>query len=458
MPEVPAAVVDEVVVDEAAADEAATGDIGGSPVLALQEPAGAPLAPAERRLAASFDVEVVRKDFPVLGRLLHGDRPLVYLDSAATSQKPTAVLDAEREYYEWHNANVHRGIHTLAEEATALYEGGRDTVARLINAADRREVVFTKNATEALNLLAYTLGSRLRPGDEVVVTEMEHHSNLVPWQLVCERSGATLKWFGLTEEGRLDLRDGVITERTRIVSFVHQSNILGTVNDVAAVRDRARAVGATVVLDACQSVPHMGVDVQALGVDFIAFSGHKMLGPTGIGVLWGRFDLLAELPPFLGGGEMIELVEMSGSTYSEPPHRFEAGTPPIAQVVGLGAAADYLMALGMDAIEAHERQVTSYALDRLAEVPGLRVIGPPTPEGRGGAISFALPGVHPHDVGQLLDESGIAVRVGQHCARPVCVRYSVPATTRASFAVYTTLGEIDALVEGLARVQLLFSR
>ncbi len=441
-----------------AVEAAASGDISGTPVLALQEPAGEPLPAAERALAASIDVDVVRKDFPILGRLIHGDRPLVYLDSAATSQKPTAVLDAEREYYEWHNANVHRGIHTLAEEATALYEGGRDKVAALLNAADRREVVFTKNATEALNLLAYTLGSRLRPGDEVVVTEMEHHSNLVPWQLACQRSGATLKWFGLTEDGRLDLRDGVITERTKVVSFVHQSNILGTINDVAAVTRRARAVGATVVLDACQSVPHVGVDVEALGVDFIAFSGHKMLGPTGIGVLWGRYELLAELPPFLGGGEMIELVEMSGSTFAGPPHRFEAGTPPIAQVVGIGAAADYLRALGMDAVEAHERLITSYALDRLGDVPGLRVIGPPTPEGRGGAISFALPGVHPHDVGQLLDESGIAVRVGQHCARPVCVRYSVPATTRASFAVYTTTAEVDALVEGLSRVQRLFSR
>jgi len=441
-----------------AVEAAASGDIGGAPVLALQEPAGEPLPAAERALAASIDVDVVRKDFPILGRLIHGDRPLVYLDSAATSQKPTAVLDAEREYYEWHNANVHRGIHTLAEEATALYEGGRDKVAALLNAADRREVVFTKNATEALNLLAYTLGSRLRPGDEVVVTEMEHHSNLVPWQLACQRSGATLKWFGLTEDGRLDLRDGVITERTKVVSLVHQSNVLGTINDVTAVSAQARAVGATVVLDACQSVPHLGVDVQALGVDFIAFSGHKMLGPTGIGVLWGRYELLAELPPFLGGGEMIELVEMSGSTFAGPPHRFEAGTPPIAQVVGIGAAADYLRALGMDAVEAHERLITSYALDRLGDVPGLRVIGPPTPEGRGGAISFALPGIHPHDVGQLLDESGIAVRVGQHCARPVCVRYSVPATTRASFAVYTTTAEVDALVEGLSRVQRLFSR
>jgi cysteine desulfurase/selenocysteine lyase len=364
----------------------------------------------------------------------------------------------------------------LAEESTALYEGARDKVAAFLNAADRREVVFTKNASEALNLLAYTLGSRLRPGDEVVVTEMEHHSNLVPWQLACQRSGATLKWFGLTEDGRLDLdspagRD-VITERTKVVSFVHQSNILGTVNDVAEVTRRARAVGATVVLDGCQSVPHGsiygsdgdvragGVDVQALGVDFLAFSGHKMLGPTGIGVLWGRYDLLAELPPFLGGGEMIEVVEMSGSTFAEPPHRFEAGTPPIAQAVGLGAAVDYLTALadgqGMAAVAAHEREITAYALERLADVRGLRVLGPGTAENRGAAISFALKGLHPHDVGQVLDEAGIAVRVGHHCARPVCQHFGVPATTRASFHLYSSLAEVDALVEGLQRVQAFF--
>jgi cysteine desulfurase/selenocysteine lyase len=296
----------------------------------------------------------------------------------------------------------------------------------------------------------------------VVVTEMEHHSNLVPWQLACERTGATLKWFGLTEEGRLDLSAGVITERTKIVSFVHQSNILGTVNDVASVVARAKAVGATVVLDGCQSVPHLGVDVQSLGVDFLAFSGHKMLGPTGIGVLWGRLDQLAELPPFLGGGEMIEVVTMAGSTYAEPPHRFEAGTPPIAQAVGLGAAVDYLTALadgqGMTAVAAHEREITAYALERLADVPGLRIIGPPTPEDRGAAISFAVKGLHPHDVGQVLDEQGIAVRVGHHCARPVCLHFGVPATTRASFHLYSSLSEVDALVEGLTRVQAFFSR
>ncbi|HSP39503.1 MAG TPA: cysteine desulfurase [Frankiaceae bacterium] len=409
-----------------------------------------------------YDVDVVRKDFPTLSRLVHGDVPLVYLDSAASSQKPRQVLDAMRDYDEWHHANVHRGIHTLGEEATAMYEGARDKVAAFVNAADRREVVFTKNATEALNLVAYSLGSRLQPGDEVVVTEMEHHSNLVPWQLACQRSGATLKWFGLTEDGRLDLRDGVITERTKIVSFVHQSNILGTINDVDEVVRRARAVGATVVLDGSQSVPHLGIDVQTLGVDFLAFTGHKMVGPTGIGVLWGKLDLLAEMPPFLGGGEMIELVEMSRSTYAEPPHRFEAGTPPIAQAIGLGAAVDYLSALadgqGMAAVAAHEREITAYALQRLAEIPDLRILGPGTPESRGGAISFAMKGLHPHDIGQLLDESGVAVRVGHHCARPVCQHFGVPATTRASFHLYSSLSEVDALVEGLQRVKAFFLR
>jgi len=435
-----------------------------------------PRADAANAPSTPYDVEVIRKDFPTLARIVHGDKPLVYLDSAASSQKPRQVLDALRDYDEWHHANVHRGIHTLGEEATAMYEGARDKVAAFVNAGDRREIVFTKNATESLNLLAHSLGSRLRPGDEVVVTEMEHHSNLVPWQLACERSGATLKWFGLTDEGRLDLRDGVITERTKIVSFVHQSNILGTINDVAEVTRRGRAVGATVVLDGSQSVPHGssygtasstsatggGVDVQALGVDFLAFTGHKMLGPTGIGVLWGKFDLLAALPPFLGGGEMIELVEMTGSTYAEPPHRFEAGTPPIAQAIGLGAAVDYLTALadgqGMAAVAAHEREITAYALERLADVPDLRILGPGTPDNRGSAISFALTGLHPHDIGQVLDESGIAVRVGHHCARPVCQHFGVPATTRASFHVYSTMSEVDALVEGLQRVQAFFRR
>jgi cysteine desulfurase/selenocysteine lyase len=418
--------------------------------------------------APTLDVEEVRKDFPALERLVHGDKPLVYLDNAATSQKPRQVLDALDDYYTRHNANVHRGIHVLAEEATALYEGARDKVAAFINAADRSEVVFTKNSTESLNLAANviawadrgSLGRGLGPGDEVVITEMEHHSNIVPWQLVTARSGATLRWFGLTDEGRLDLSDidGVITERTRVVSFVLVSNILGTVNPPEELVRRAREVGALVVVDASQAAPHMPLDVQALGADLVAFTGHKMCGPTGIGVLWGRQELLEALPPFLGGGEMIETVTMASSTFAGLPHKFEAGTPPIAQAVGLGAAVDYLTGLGMDAVHAHERHITAYALERLQQVEGLRIIGPATPEARGAAISFAVGDLHPHDVGQVLDELGIAVRVGHHCARPVCLRYAVPATTRASFYLYSTTAEVDALVDGLEHVKRFFSR
>jgi cysteine desulfurase / selenocysteine lyase len=406
----------------------------------------------------TYDVERVRKDFPILDREVRPGVPLVYLDNAATSQKPQQVLDAMRDYYEQHNANVHRGIHTLAEEATALYEGARDKVARFINATDRREVVFTKNSTEALNLLARTIP--LAAGDEVVVTEMEHHSNLVPWQLATQRTGATLKWIGLTDDGRLDLADldRKITPNTKVVAFVHQSNLLGTVNPVDVVVAKAREVGAITVLDASQSVPHMGIDVQALGVDAVAFTGHKMCAPTGIGVLWGRYDLLESLPPFLGGGEMIDEVTMAGSTWAVLPHKFEAGTPMIAEAVGLGAAVDYLTDLGMDNVRAHEHELTSYALDKLQQVEGLRIIGPATSEDRGGAISFALEGIHPHDVGQLLDEKGVAVRVGHHCARPACLRYGVPATTRASVHLYTTTAEIDALVEGLDQVKAFFQR
>jgi cysteine desulfurase/selenocysteine lyase len=406
----------------------------------------------------SLDVALVRKDFPILDREVRPGVPLVYLDNAATSQKPTQVLDAMRDYYERHNANVHRGIHTLAEEATALYEGAREKVATFINAASPAEVVFTKNSSEALNLLAHVLP--FGAGDEVVVTEMEHHSNLVPWQMACQRTGATLKWIGLTDDGRLDLADldRVITPRTKVVSFVHQSNLLGTVNPVDAVVAKARSVGALVVLDASQSVPHMGVDVQSLGVDAVAFTGHKMLGPTGIGVLWAPLARLEEWPPFLGGGEMIDEVTMAGSTWAVPPHKFEAGTPPIAQAVGIGAAVDYLTDLGMDNVRQHEHELTSYALEALQQIDGLRIIGPTSNEDRGGAISFALDGIHPHDVGQLLDERGVAVRVGHHCARPACLRFGVPATTRASVHVYSTTDDIDRLVEGLDHVKRYFQR
>jgi cysteine desulfurase/selenocysteine lyase len=420
-------------------------------------------------VTAAFDVEAVRKDFPILDRRVHDDVPLVYLDSAASSQKPHQVLDAERDYYERHHANVHRGIHVLAEEATALYESARDRIAAFVGAPAREEVVFTKNSTEALNLVANVLGLAgppyaVGPAADVVITEMEHHSNIVPWQLMAGRTGARLRWFGIKDSGRLDLSriDELLTERTKVVSMVHVSNILGTVNPVAEVARRAHEVGALVVVDASQSVPQMPVDVTALGADFVAFTGHKMCGPTGIGVLWGRRELLDALPPFLGGGEMIETVTMEGSTYAGLPHKYEAGTPPIAQAVALGAAVDYLSRLGMDAVAAHERAITAYALERMREVPGLTVIGPDVPVDRGGAVSFSLstPGtgdLHPHDVGQVLDELGIAVRVGHHCARPVCARFGVPATTRASFYVYTTREDVDALVAGLHEVRKVFS-
>jgi cysteine desulfurase/selenocysteine lyase len=404
----------------------------------------------------SYDVAVVRKDFPILQREVRPGVPLVYLDSAATSQKPLRVLEAMRDYNEAHNANVHRGIHTLAEEATAMYEGARVKVASFIGATDPREVVFAKNSTEALNLMAHVLP--FGPGDEVVITEMEHHSNIVPWQLACQRTGATLKWIGLTDDGRLDLADldRVITDRTKVVSLVHQSNLLGTVNPVATVAKRAHEVGAVVVVDASQSVPHMPVDVTTLGADAVAFTGHKMCGPTGIGVLWARLDLLESLPPFLGGGEMIDEVTMTGSTYAAVPHKYEAGTPPIAQAVGLGAAVDYLADLGMDAVHAHEQELTAYLLEGLSSVEGLRVIGPATMQDRGGAVSFVVDGIHPHDVGQLLDEHGVAVRVGHHCARPACLRYGVPATSRASLHLYSDTSDVDALVAGLARVRSFF--
>ncbi len=414
-------------------------------------------------LAGLLDTDAIRKDFPVLQRLLHDDKPLVYLDNAATSQKPRQVLDALNAYYERHNANVHRGVHVLAEEATALYEGARDKVAAFVNAPSRNEVIFTKNASESLNLVANMLGwadepYRVDQDSEIVITEMEHHSNIVPWQLLAQRTGAKLKWFGLTDEGRLDLSniDELITEKTKVVSFTLVSNLLGTVNPVETIVRKAQSVGALVVIDASQAAPHMVLDVQALEADFVAFTGHKMLAPTGIGVLWGRQELLEDLPPFLGGGEMIETVTMGSSTYAPAPHKFEAGTPPIAQAVGLGAAVDYLTGIGMERIAAHEHAITAYAIERLLEVPDLRIIGPRTAVDRGAAISFTLGDIHPHDVGQVLDEQGIAVRVGHHCARPVCLRYGIPATTRASFYLYSTPGEVDALIDGLHHVRNFF--
>ena len=402
--------------------------------------------------AIPFDVDAIRADFPILERTA-GEWPLVYLDSANTSQKPRVVVEAIEDHYLSHNANVARAMHLLGAEATEAFEGARATLARFVGAARSEEIVFTKNASEALNLCAHTLGAGLRPGDEIVVSVMEHHSNLVPWQMVAERTGAVLRWYDVTEEGRLDLEgavaNGLLNERTKIVSIAYVSNVLGTVNPVTEIAAAAHAVGAVVVVDGSQAVPQFPVDVSTLGADLMAFTGHKMVGPTGIGVLWGRYDLLAELPPFLGGGEMIEVVKMRGSTYAPPPHRFEAGTPPIAQAVGLATAASYLSDIGMEQVAAHEQEITAYALQGLATVPGLRVIGPAEPVDRGGAVSFTLGDVHPHDVSQLLDSRGIAIRGGHHCARPLHERFGVQSSSRASFYLYTTKAEIDALVEGL---------
>jgi cysteine desulfurase/selenocysteine lyase len=407
----------------------------------------------------TFDVARIRKDFPILDREING-HPLVYLDSANTSQKPVQVLDALRSHYEQHNGNVSRSVHTLGTEATSAYEDARAKVATFINASSVDEIVFTKNSSEAINLVAHSGGQflKLGPGDEIVISEMEHHSNIVPWQLLCERTGATLRWFGTTDEGRLDESglDELVTERTKLVSVVHMSNVLGTINDVSRIVARAREVGALVMLDCSQSVPHLPVDVRALGADFIAFTGHKMLGPTGIGVLWGRSAVLETMPPFLGGGSMIETVTMAKTTFAPPPTRFEAGTPPIAEAIGLGAAVDYLSGLGMQAIHEHEQEITGYALKTLADIEGVRVFGPGFPDGRGGTVSFDVAGVHPHDVGQILDDLGVEVRVGHHCARPVCARFGVAAMTRASFYLYTTTEEIDALARGVEQVKKVF--
>jgi cysteine desulfurase/selenocysteine lyase len=411
-----------------------------------------------RPLESPLDLQSVRADFPILSRELAGGFPLVYLDSANSSQKPLQVVEALRDHYLHHNANVARAMHQLGAEATAAYEGGRDKVAAFIGAQNRDEVVFTKNASEALNLAAHTLGASLKPGDEVVISEMEHHSNIVPWQLACERTGATLRWFGVTDEGRLDTSniEELINERTKVVSITWVSNALGTINPITEIAAKAHAFDAVMVVDASQAAPQFPVDVSTLGADLLAFTGHKTVGPTGIGVLWGRYDLLAQLPPFLGGGEMIEVVRMTGSTYAPPPARFEAGTPPIAQAVGLGAALDYLAGIGMDKIAAHEQAVTAYALEGLQTVPGLTILGPTEVVDRGGEISFELDGVHPHDVATVLDTRGIAVRAGHHCARPVHERFGVQSSTRASFYLYTTPGEIDALVDGLGFVRSFF--
>jgi cysteine desulfurase/selenocysteine lyase len=425
--------------------------------------------------APPLDAKTLREDFPILSRSVRGGGRLIYLDSAATTQKPLAVLDAERDFYLTSNAAVHRGAHQLAEEATEAFEGARARIAGFVGArAD--DVVFTRNATESLNLVSYAFSNAtakarrgaqlppgaerfvLREGDEILVTVMEHHANLVPWQEVCDKTGAVLRWIPLTPEGRLDLTSmgSLLTERTRVVSFTQQSNLLGTINPVSEIAAAARSVGAVVVLDACQSVPHLPLDVTALGVDAVAWSGHKMLGPTGIGCLWGTSEFLAAMPPFITGGSMIETVTMEQSTFADPPKRFEAGVPMVAQAVGLAAACDYLSALGMERVAAHEAALTLHALKGLTDIPGVTVVGPVDSRERGSAVSFIVEGVHPHDVGQVLDSRGIAVRVGHHCAWPGCRAMGVPATTRMSPYIYNDTDDIDAFLEALAQVRGVF--
>ena len=414
----------------------------------------------------TFDPVVLRRDFPIFDRTIRDGKRLIYLDSGATSQKPQSVIDAEVDFYRLHNAAVHRGAHQLAEEATDIYEGARSTVASFIGAAED-EVVFTKSATESLNLIAYAMGNaapgnrfHLSAGDSIVVTEMEHHANLIPWQQLTARTGANLSWFEVTPEGRLDLSkiNELITDKTKVVALTHQSNVLGTINPLAAIVARAHEVGAVVVLDACQSVPHMALDVKALDIDFLAFSGHKAVGPTGIGVMWGRAELLAELPPFLTGGSMIESVTMTGATWAPAPKKFEAGVPNMAQAAGLAAALNYLTKVGMGEIHRHEIELTGYLLENLQKIDDLTVIGPRTMESRGGTIAFTVGEIHPHDLGQFLDSQGIAVRTGHHCAWPLNRKMGTTATTRASLYLYNTTEDCDALVSGVRDAQKYFGR
>ncbi|CAB4732464.1 csdA Selenocysteine lyase/Cysteine desulfurase [Candidatus Nanopelagicaceae bacterium] len=414
----------------------------------------------------TFDAHAIAKDFPILDRTIRDGKRLVYLDSGATSQKPNVVINAESDFYRLHNAAVHRGAHQLAEEATDAYEGAREIVATFLNASVD-EIVFTKSATESLNLISYAMGNaapgnryHLKSGDSIVVTEMEHHANLIPWQQLAARTGATLKWFSVTDEGRLDLSqiNSVIDEKTKVVALTHQSNVLGTINPLDAITKRAHEVGAVVVLDACQSVPHMKTDVKALDVDFLAFSGHKAVGPTGVGIFWGRAELLADLPPFLTGGSMIENVTMESATWAPAPKKFEAGVPNMAQAVGLGAALTYLTGIGMEKIHQHEIALTKYLLEGLSAISDLRIIGPKTTELRGGVVSFTLGDIHPHDLGQYLDSQGIAVRTGHHCAWPLTRKLGVPATTRASVYLYNTTDDLDALIVGVQGAQKYFGR
>ena len=409
----------------------------------------------------SLDVKRIRQDFPILDRKVHG-KPLVYLDNAATTQKPRQVIDALVNYYSRYNANIHRGIHTLAEEATVAYEQARERTATFIRAPSPRGIVFTRNATEAINLFAQAWGrTRLRPGDEILLTEMEHHSNLVPWQLLAGSTGATLQFLSITDDGRLDLRglDRLLTSRTRVVALTHMSNVLGTVNPVGQVAERAHRVGAVVLVDAAQSVPHLPVDVQRLGCDALAFSSHKMLGPTGVGVLYAKEALLEMMEPFLGGGEMIADVQLTSSTWNEIPWKFEAGTPNIADVIAFGEALAYLNRIGMDTVHAHERELAAYAWKRLSELEHVTLYGPdPATAERGGVVAFNLNGLHPHDVGTVLDAEGIAIRAGHHCAKPLMRRLNVAATARVSFYLYNTMEEVDQLIAALQAVRAFFNR
>jgi cysteine desulfurase/selenocysteine lyase len=405
----------------------------------------------------ALDVVAIRRDFPIFLRTIRDGKKLIYLDSGATSQKPQSVIDAEVDFYRLHNAAAHRGAHQLAEEATELFEDSRQVVASFLGAT-ANEIVFTKSATESLNLLAYAFSnaepaSRFAIGPEhsIVVSEMEHHANLIPWQQLAKRSGAELTWFGVTPDGRLDQSniDSLITKKTKIVAITQQSNVLGTINDLSAIISKAHAVGAIVIVDACQSIPHLPVDVKELGADFLTFSGHKALGPTGVGVLWGRYDLLNDLPPFLFGGSMIENVTMTDATWAEAPRKFEAGVPNMAQVIGLAAGLKYLQTIGLKAIHDHEKDLTSYLLSELGKIEGLVVVGPKDPDLRGGTVSFTVNGIHPHDLGQYLDSLGIAVRTGHHCAWPLTRALGVPATTRASLYLYNDRADLDALVNGI---------
>jgi len=406
----------------------------------------------------ALNAEVVRADFPILGRRING-KPMVYLDSAATSQKPAAVIDVMDDYYRRYNANPHRGVYTISEEATAAYEGARQRVARFINAGSPKEVIFTRNTTEAINLVRFSWGrANIGAGDGILLTEMEHHSNLVPWQLLASEVSARLEFLCIDDDGLLQLDalerqlDGI-----RLLAITHQSNTLGTINPIKAITDAAHRAGALVLVDGAQAVPHMPVDVQDLGVDFYAFSGHKMCGPTGIGVLWARRALLEAMPPFLGGGDMIKRVKLTEATWNDRPWKFEAGTPSVAEGIGLGAAVDYLTQFGMDAVRAHERTLVGYAMEKLQDVPGITVYGPRDPEVHGGAISFTLPDIHPHDLATLVDREGIAVRAGHHCTQPLMDRLGVAATTRASFYVYNRPDEVDQLVDGIQKAQKVFA-